>query len=95
MSRRWGENKQTISTLLKDIRKEAKFTQKELAETLGEHQSYVSKYESGGKSLDYMEVRAICSVCNLSLVKFENRLTKALEKDSKINELLSSHGLTR
>lgn len=41
---------------LTKARKEAKFTQKAAADLLGEHQSYVSKSESGERRVDVVEL---------------------------------------
>jgi transcriptional regulator with XRE-family HTH domain len=46
--------------LLKQIRLQAGLTQSQLAEKLGESQSYVSKYESGEQRLDLFEIEKIC-----------------------------------
>ena len=44
-----------ISTLIHQ-RKEAGMTQGQVAKALGKPQSFVSKYESGERSLDFIEV---------------------------------------
>ena len=43
---------------LREARSQAGFTQMQLAEALGELQTYVSKCERGDRRLDLMEVRA-------------------------------------
>ena len=42
----------------------------ELAEKLQRPQSYVSKYESGERRLDLIEISEICKECNASLSEF-------------------------
>ncbi len=37
-------------------------------------QSYVSKYESGERRLDILEVQDICIACDTTLVNFSKRL---------------------
>ena len=46
-------------TLLVQARKEAKMTQAQVSETLSKPQSYVSKYESGERRLDIIELLEI------------------------------------
>lgn len=70
----WDEQQLVYRRCLKDIRTQAKLTQTELADMLGKPQSYVSKYESGERKLDYLEVCAICHACNISIAQFDELL---------------------
>ena len=70
----WSAQQQIYRQCLKDIRLQAQFTQKELAGLLNKPQSYVSKYESGERKLDYLEVRDICKQCSMSIAEFEELL---------------------
>ena len=36
--------------------------------------SYVSKYESGERRLDYLEVRNICDCCGITITEFDDFL---------------------
>ncbi len=73
-NRSWDESREKLRELLKELRKnEANLTQVELSQALGKPQSYVSKYETGERKLDYVEINAICKVLNISMEKF-NRL---------------------
>lgn len=76
----WDKKHQAFQDTVKNIRITSKKTQQELAEILGKPQSYVSKYESGERKLEYLEVREICHACNTSIQKFENQLSKLIEK---------------
>ena len=64
--------------LLREVRTDRGFTQVQLSETLGMPQSFVSKYETGERRLDMVEVRAVCVSLGISLStfvkKFEARL---------------------
>lgn len=51
---------QKLRELLTAARDEAKVTQTELARRLGRPQSFVSKYETGERSLDVIEFVAVC-----------------------------------
>jgi len=52
---------------------EAGLRQGDLAEKLGQSQSFVSKYESGERRLDLLELQQICRVVGLSLAQFVQR----------------------
>jgi len=49
-----------------------------MAERLRVPQSYVSKYESGERRLDTLELRAVCLAANINLTEFAKRLEKLL-----------------
>ncbi len=70
--------KQVLLELLKAIRSEAGLKQAELAERLGVPQSFVSKYETGERRLDLLEVRKICHATGISLKEFVARLEKRI-----------------
>ena len=60
------------------MRAEAGLTQTEIAQRLGQPQSFVSKYESGERRLDVLELRQVCAVVGVSLADFVRRLERAL-----------------
>jgi len=68
-----------LLALLKNIRKERKLTQKDIAEKLGKPQSFVSKYELAEKRLDILELRQLCKVLGIDLKEFIDRLEKVLD----------------
>lgn len=63
--------------LLRELRRSTGLRQSELAERLGRPQSFVSKYESGERRLDLVELKAICAALGTTLTRFveqfENR----------------------
>jgi transcriptional regulator with XRE-family HTH domain len=67
-----------LQKLLRQVRTEAGFTQNELAEKLQRPQSFVSKYESGERRLDLVELRQICDALKISLSDFVKRFEKSL-----------------
>ena len=69
----WDENREKLRVLLKELRKDAGLTQVELSDVLGKPQSYVSKYETGERNLDYVEINDICKALDIPMEKF-NRL---------------------
>jgi transcriptional regulator with XRE-family HTH domain len=50
----------------------------ELASRLGVPQSFVSKYESGERRLDVLELRLVCRAVGVSLQEFVRRLEKGI-----------------
>ena len=48
------------------------------AKKLKKPQSFVSKYETGERKLDFVEVLEICKVCGVSIKEFEKIYTKKL-----------------
>ncbi|MDX6080019.1 helix-turn-helix transcriptional regulator [Xanthomonas campestris pv. incanae] len=59
-----------LALLLRDLRNQSDMTQTDLANALGKPQSYVSKYESGERRLDLIELSDLCSVLGISLYDF-------------------------
>jgi transcriptional regulator with XRE-family HTH domain len=63
-----------VAGLLRDARLQAGMKQSELSARLGVPQSFVSKYETGERRLDFMEVRSICAALGLPLAEFAERV---------------------
>lgn len=68
-----------LQALLREVRKKAGVRQADLAERLGQPQSFVSKYESGERRLDIIELREVCQALDLPLQEFIRRLEEALK----------------
>jgi transcriptional regulator with XRE-family HTH domain len=67
-----------LRRLLREIRREAGVRQADLAKALKQPQSFVSKYESGERRLDVLELRGVCHVLGIPLQDFIDRLEKTL-----------------
>ena len=67
-----------LLALLRQIRLDAKLRQVDLAERLRQPQSFVSKYESGERRLDILELRSVCKAVGISLQQFVARLEQRL-----------------
>lgn len=67
-----------LQALLKQVRLDAGLRQSDLADKLGAPQSFVSKYESGERRLDILELRQICEAVGITLSEFIKRLEKLL-----------------
>lgn len=76
----WDGQHIVLQKLLRTVRKEAHLTQSDLASRLSKPQSYVSKYESGERKLDLLEIRDVCHQCSLALPAFSSRLEQELHK---------------
>lgn len=64
--------------LLRHLRQKAGLSQQELAVRLGKHQSFISKYESGERRLEILELRQICLCLGITLAEFVDQLETAL-----------------
>jgi transcriptional regulator with XRE-family HTH domain len=71
-----------LLSLLRAIRTDAGLRQTDMAEALKVPQSYVSKYESGERRLDPLELRAVCKAAGISLTVFGRRLDELLDAQS-------------
>ena len=77
-------NKETqnekLLKLLKRIRQERGIRQTELADRLGVPQSFVSKYESGDRRLDILELRKVCEAIGVPFEEFIRELEENLNE---------------
>jgi transcriptional regulator with XRE-family HTH domain len=64
--------------LLRNARESKGLTQTEVAQRLGQTQSFVSKVERGERRLDIVELRAFCSAIDINFTTFVGRIEKAL-----------------
>ena len=64
--------------MLRKAREQAGLTQDELADRLGESQSFVSKCERGERRLDIVELHAFCQALGTSFARFTARLQTKL-----------------
>jgi transcriptional regulator with XRE-family HTH domain len=64
--------------LLRETRRAAKLTQVELAEKIGQSQSFVSKVEIGERRLDVIQLRTILHALGTTLSAFIARLEERL-----------------
>lgn len=71
MPRSYGTHEQrALCTLLRETRTRKNLTQAEVAQRLERPQSYVSKYETGERRLDLVELGEVCSAMEVGLVEF-------------------------
>jgi len=72
--------REKLYTLLKKFRQDKGIRQVELAQKLGVPQSFVSKYESGDRRLDLLELRQVCDAIGISLKEFIQELENSLNE---------------
>lgn len=58
---------QRLCALLRQLREEAGLTQVQVAAELGEPQSFVSKYESGERRLDVIELKHVAQALKVTV----------------------------
>lgn len=68
---------------LKEARKKVGLTQVELAERLGQTQSFVSKAERGERRLDVVEVRAYCKGIGVPFLTFLEEFEQLVERRTR------------
>jgi transcriptional regulator with XRE-family HTH domain len=75
------DQQKKLLVLLRGIRVDAGLTQSELASRLARDQTFVSKYESGERRLDVLELREVCQAIGVEFVTFIRKLDKKLNTD--------------
>jgi transcriptional regulator with XRE-family HTH domain len=66
-----------LQELLRQVRTEANLRQVDVAARLGMPQSFVSKYESGIRRLDLVELSLVCAAVGITLTEFVSRFERA------------------
>jgi transcriptional regulator with XRE-family HTH domain len=65
---------QRLCRIVRELRQEAGLTQVEVAAALDEPQSFVSKYESGERRLDVIELRTVAMILGTTVIEVLKRL---------------------
>jgi len=73
-------SKRNYWNCLKRIRQDKGIRQVELAEKLGVPQSFISKYESGDRRLDILELRQVCKAVGITLQELIRKLEESLNE---------------
>ncbi len=74
----FSKHQEQLQKVLRETRVEAGLTQADLAGRLDQPQSFVSKYESGERLLDIVELRRVCEAVGVSLTDFIRRWEDSL-----------------
>jgi len=69
-----------LLTLLQEARQAAHLTQTQLAELIGQSQSFVTKMERGDRRLDVIQLRTILRALGTSLPEFVAKLEQRLSE---------------
>ena len=59
--------------ILRELRRQRNLTQDQLAKAMGVKQAFVSKFETGERRLDFLDLLGICDVLGISIVRFAER----------------------
>lgn len=70
----YSEQYQQLCALLRQLRREAGLTQVEVSKRLDVPQSFISKYESGERRLDVIELRHVAKAIGTTLETIVSRL---------------------
>ena len=74
----YTRRQQVLLELLREIRQTAELRQEDVAEKLNRPQSFVSKYESGERRLDVLELWDVCEALGISPIAFAKQLDRKL-----------------
>jgi transcriptional regulator with XRE-family HTH domain len=74
---RLATDRQKLYTLLRQIRLDAGLRQVDVANRIGQPQSFVSRYEVGERRLDLLELRQVCAAVGISLAEFIRRFEES------------------
>jgi transcriptional regulator with XRE-family HTH domain len=66
--------------LFRKAREKAMLTQVEVAEKIGQSQSFVSKCERGERRIDVVELRAYCLAFGISFAEFTQEFDRTLNR---------------
>jgi transcriptional regulator with XRE-family HTH domain len=72
--------REKLLLLLRELRQKSAMRQIDIAEQLDVPQSFISKYESGTRRLDILELRRICQLMGISLQDFVKKLEENLNE---------------
>ena len=70
----YGRERRRLAALLRTLREEAGLRQIDVAQALDVPQSFVSKYESGERRLDLVELREVCKALQTTVTRLVARL---------------------
>jgi len=63
--------------VLRELRTQKNLTQDQMAKAIGVKQAFVSKYETGERRLDFLDLMAICEALGISVLKFAEKFEAA------------------
>jgi len=69
--------------VLKKTRENAGLTQTQLAQKIGETQTFISKCERGERRIDVVELRTFCQAFGVSLKQFVAMLERSMRREKR------------
>ncbi|HBF33623.1 TPA: transcriptional regulator [Candidatus Sumerlaeota bacterium] len=75
----YSPEQKKLQKLLQRLRAESGLSQVMMAKLLEKPQSFISKYETGERRLDILEIRHLCHVLHITLSQFVEELEKELQ----------------
>jgi transcriptional regulator with XRE-family HTH domain len=69
----YSREQRRLADLLRQVRLAVNLRQEDLASKLEKPQSFVSKYESGERTLDLLELKQVCQALGIDLLDFVKR----------------------
>ena len=75
-----SKEQKILLLLLRELREQAGVRQVDLAKKLKRHQSFVSKFESGERRLDILELREICKALGVAFAQVAVELDRRLRR---------------
>jgi len=72
-SARKQRERRILLDLLRELRNQKGLTQGKLGKAIGTKQAFVSKYETGERRLDFLDLVAICEALGISIVRFAEK----------------------
>jgi transcriptional regulator with XRE-family HTH domain len=79
----YSDEYQQFLRLLRGAREAAELTQEEIANRLGQTQSFVSKCERGERRLDIVETQAFCDAIGVSFPEFAAHFVDVIKSQRK------------
>jgi len=63
-----------VIAMLRELREQKHFTQKDLADKIGSDQTFISKIEIGERRVDIIELKYICDALEMDLTEFVKKV---------------------
>lgn len=79
----YSREQQKLIALLRQLRVDAELRQVDLAKRLRRPQSFVSKYETGERRLDLIELREVCAALGVPILEFVKQFEDSLPKPKR------------
>jgi len=75
----WSAQEEILLKVLKQIRATTGMSQRDLMQKLDRPQSYISKYETGERRLDLLELKELCDACNVKMADIAQQVEDEID----------------